>query len=759
MEKGRRGSMDGVKEKWCKLKKMWKLLVFLLVITAAFAFSLLAPREALADSSEIRGTFILNVGSNRQISSHGGSAPYNWSSSNPSVARVVPDRNNSAYAHVYGLQPGMALITLNSLKFVPTWGGGDIEAFRETWTVSVTNEAATITPTSTPTPLPVSVTEVKLSKSAAKLVIGKTLNLTAAIRPTNASTTLTWSSSNSSVAAVNANGQVTGKKAGTATITVTTANGKKDTCKITVTAPAPSAIKLNASKITLLRGKTTKLTYSLSPANAAGKITFSSSKPSVAVVNGSGIITAKSSGTAVITAKYSSKVYARCTVTVPKDPSSVTLNKTKAELIIGKSLTLKASVKPSGAGTVYTWTSSKPKIASVNSKGTVTAKKAGTATITVKTSNGKKAVCKVTVKAPAPKAIKLNASAITLVKGRSAKLTYSLSPSNAAGKITWSSGKPSVAVVDSNGKVTAKAAGTATITAKYSSKVYAKCKITVPASTKATAISLNGTSGYVNIGSTLQISAAVTPSYTTDKVIWSTSNASVASVSSKGKVKGLSNGSAVITAKAGNVSASFTVAVVSGTVFDISKGRILVEENKILYNGRSYSYNTSAGAVIVQSDPKTSNEICLAGGKAVLANVHLKDKNIYTANEDECKNVILELMRGTSNSIEDGFIWIQGWDYSHTFTIQGTGSLEITSIGSPAISGHNITIKEGNLTLRVLGDYQSVIGGWTCKNITIMSGAHVKAYGGYNAIGSGKTGDTPVNISVAEGSLVYVKNG
>ena len=84
------------------------------------------------------------------------------------------------------------------------------------------------------------------------------------------------------------------------------------------------------------------------------------------------------------------------------EPTSVSLNKTALTLDVGKSYTLTKTVSPSNAVTSYTWSSSNTSVATVDSNGKVTAKKAGTATITVKTSNGKTATCKVTVNLPTP---------------------------------------------------------------------------------------------------------------------------------------------------------------------------------------------------------------------------------------------------------------------------------------------------------------------------------------------------------------------
>jgi len=101
--------------------------------------------------------------------------------------------------------------------------------------------------------------------------------------------------------------------------------------------------------------------------------------------------------TAAPTAKPTATPTAKPTATPTTKPASVKLNKTKASLKVGKKLTLKATVKPAGVKTTLTWSSSNKKVATVTKKGVVKAIKPGKATITVRTDNGKKASCKVTV--------------------------------------------------------------------------------------------------------------------------------------------------------------------------------------------------------------------------------------------------------------------------------------------------------------------------------------------------------------------------
>ena len=115
-------------------------------------------------------------------------------------------------------------------------------------------------------------------------------------------------------------------------------------------------------------------------------------------VTKSGKIKGVKTGTATITVKTTSGKKATCKVTVKVPATKVKLNKTKATVAKGRTLTLKATMTPSSSTDKLTWTSSNKKVATVDKNGKVKALKKGAATITVKTTSGKKAACKITVK-------------------------------------------------------------------------------------------------------------------------------------------------------------------------------------------------------------------------------------------------------------------------------------------------------------------------------------------------------------------------
>ena len=163
----------------------------------------------------------------------------------------------------------------------------------------------------------VAVASVKMNASKKTLGVKEKYQLIAIPKPANAVTgKLTWTSSNTKVAVVSSKGKITAKKVGKATITVTTANGKKARCKITVK-KAPKWIKLSAKKKSLKVKKTLKLTTKLS-AGSAGKVTYKTSNKKVATVSASGKVKALKKGKVTITAKTYNGKKAKVTLTIKK---------------------------------------------------------------------------------------------------------------------------------------------------------------------------------------------------------------------------------------------------------------------------------------------------------------------------------------------------------------------------------------------------------------------------------------------------------
>lgn len=258
--------------------------------------------------------------------------------------------------------------------------------------------------------------------------------------------------------------------------------------------------------------------------------------------------------------------------------TSVSLNKQTLSLVEGDSETLTATVAPSNAtNKATTWKSSDASVASVDNSGKVTAVKAGSATITVTTTDGSKtATCSVTVTAKTIEVnnVGLDKSEMEMVAGDSYQFTVTLKPDNASDKtLTWSSSDENVATVDNTGKVTAVSEGKVTITVKTSNPAQsASCDITV----KAASIPVTGVnidSWIINLGvnETAAIAYTIQPEDATNKeVTFSSDNTDVVAVDSEGTLVGISSGSAKVTVTTvdGGFSSVCTVNVVGsvGTI-------------------------------------------------------------------------------------------------------------------------------------------------------------------------------------------------
>ena len=328
---------------------------------------------------------------------------------------------------------------------------------------------------------------VTLSQPAAEMIIGEFITLKATISPSNATEReIMWASSKQSVASVDQTGKVVSIAEGTSTITAT-AGGKLGSCVVTVSKGVVEVSSINFDKtgVSLKVGETVTLTATVKPDDATDKtVTWSTSDASVATVS-DGVVTAIKLGSATIRAKAGDKE-ATCAITVEATPvTSVTLDQTSASLKVGETVSLTATVKPDDAtDKSATWSSSNTSVATVSSTGVVTAKSAGSAIITVTTKDGSKtATCSVTVKAKTVSVtgVSLDYTSLTMTEGETQTLTATISPSNATDKsVTWSSSNTSVATVSSAGVVTAKAAGTVTITVKTNDgNKTATCIVTV----------------------------------------------------------------------------------------------------------------------------------------------------------------------------------------------------------------------------------------------------------------------------------------
>ncbi len=211
---------------------------------------------------------------------------------------------------------------------------------------------------------------------------------------------VSWKSGNTKIVKVSRTGKITAqKKTGKATVTITLASGLRKKISVTVQKGAVKTSKISniQKKVSMKKGKKLKLAPILTPITSMDKITYSTSNKKVATVSKKGVIIARASGKAKITVKSGNKKVV-VTVTVAKTaPTALKGVPTARTLKKGKTLTLKPKLIPQDAEAKIIFKSSNSKVASVNTKGKITAKKKGKAVITVMA--GKvKTTCEVTVK-------------------------------------------------------------------------------------------------------------------------------------------------------------------------------------------------------------------------------------------------------------------------------------------------------------------------------------------------------------------------
>lgn len=298
-----------------------------------------------------------------------------YESSNPSIATV--DRNGL----VTPVSPGFVSIyaTTENGKTAVSY----LRVVEETFVLA---EGLTLTPATLYVP------------------IGKTGKFSLKFNPDDASEpNVLMETENESIATIESGLVVTGHKLGSTKIRFKTIDTSEMEIEGNVVVYKPiEKLFFEKDKETMYVGGSKVLDSYFSPADAEIiTLTYKSSNPSVATVDRNGKVIAKKAGTTTISITNELGLTATCKVTVLQLATSVKLNKTSAIIVAGKSETLTATISPNNVSDKkLTWTSSNKNIATVDSSGKVTAKKNGTTTITVKTSNGKTATCKVTVGIP-----------------------------------------------------------------------------------------------------------------------------------------------------------------------------------------------------------------------------------------------------------------------------------------------------------------------------------------------------------------------
>ena len=350
------------------------------------------------------------------------------------------------------------------------------------------------------------------------------------------------------------------------------------------TAPV-TAISFQPPSMDMFPGDVRLTSLTVIPYDAANpNVTYASSDPAVATVNAYGLVEAVSLGMAAITAtaRDGSGVVGTCKVTVnPRPVERITLSAKDLTLYEGETGQLSATVKPDEATDKrVTWASGDKNIATVDQNGLVTAKKAGTTTITcaAQDKSGVKAACTVTVKPRLVESITLNVHDAEIFVGERLQLSAVVKPDNAANTGVTYTANASVASVSTGGLVIGKKPGTVTVTctAQDGSGASDTCTILVK-QRFVESIALDPSEITIYVGTSYSLEPTILPANAANKnVTYTSNNPAIAPVDSYGQVKGKKVGMATITCEAQD--GSGVTATCKVTVREKPKGAALAGE-------------------------------------------------------------------------------------------------------------------------------------------------------------------------------------
>lgn len=473
-----------------------------------------------------------------------------------------------------------------------------------------------------------------------------------------------------------------------------------------------NGITLNKSEITLGVGIHEKLNYTLGEGLNSSNIMWKSSNTNVATVQ-NGEVTAISEGSAIITASING-YNSTCKVVVTSNYISVTgisLNKSSLSILVGTSETLTYTISPQNATNKnVTWQSSDNSVVTVQN-GKITAKKVGTATITVSSSEYR-AQCRVTVvDTVALKSISLNKTSLTIKEKSSEKLSVTFNPSTATNKkVTWRSSNTNIVTVDSSGNVTAIRPGSATITVVSNDGGYvATCKITVEEiSKKVTSVSLDKKELNLVAGEKSTLKVTVNPDYAENKnVTWSSSNESIATVQN-GEITAIAPGTTEIkvTSVDGNKEAICKVTVTAPPI----KGVSFSESGQTVYLGSEITLNPVTDPVnSILENPiwTSSNEEIATVENGVVKGLSLGETTITVSNQD--KSITASITVTVINKPKEKLnITIEGYNLNF----------------NPDVTNYNLTIgDESELTINTNVSKEKVTtkGNQNLKNGSIIT--------------------------------------
>ena len=474
-------------------------------------------------------------------------------------------------------------------------------------------------------------------KDSTSIQYGQTEKLVVTYNPedTTDDKTINWESSDKNIAEISADGTITAKNVGTATITAKTTTGKTANCVVTVLPVELNSISIKEQNVVINKKENKNLTVTYNPENTTDDktVTWKVADTNIVTIDETGKIIPVNAGTTTITAKVGEKT-ATTTVTVVIPLESINLNETDKKLLKNETLDLSVIYNPEDTTDDKTveWSSTDETVAKVED-GKVTTLASGTTYIKAKVGD-KEASCKVSVIVPLT-GIKLNKESVTLLKGQTDTLITTFAPEDTTfvGKASYKSSDESIITVNEDGKLTAIKEGEATITATVKdgeNEFNATCEITVneiPLNT----ITIDKKDFELNVSDSEKLNVIFEPENTTDDktIEWSSSDESIVSVDNEGVVTAKAEGTAFITAKVGEKETQVTITVkiipvkaisLEGTatlanIGDIIDIKLTVNPTNATY-ADSIKYTSSNSDIIMVKEDGTI--IAKGAGKAIL---------------------------------------------------------------------------------------------------------------------------------------------
>ena len=390
----------------------------------------------------------------------------------------------------------------------------------------------------------------------------KTLQLKATCDPEDAITDVTWSSSSSKIATVDASGLVTARKTGKVTITATAKDGSKVKGRITLRVVSGVTGLTIEGAGSVAAGKSITLRAVMMPADATekGVVWSVDCDKSIASISQSGKLTTKKISaitTITVTAvsKQNSAIRATHTVTIRPVTTGLAISAPRLTIdLASPTLQLTAKCIPEDASQQVAWSTSNKRIATVDANGVVTALKAGTVTITATATDGTGVRAKFTVKVQKTVKSLTISGAAKLGGGQSTTIKATILPKDAANqKIIYSLNCPaSVATISTSGVLTTKNVAeitTVTVNAVSAENSTISATWTLVIYPKTTKLTLTAASSWINVGASVQLHVSATPETAQMPIRWRSSNTRVATVDANGVVRGLKAGTATITVR------------------------------------------------------------------------------------------------------------------------------------------------------------------------------------------------------------------